>query len=1209
MFSDGSSNSLEPVARFDRELDLSPPTPSLVKDAADAIREEYRSTSRWLRLRCRAVTALANQTDEPLFLLEVGHAIEFDWSWEGSVAFRPSELELYDGDPAVLDRYAAELSGDSDSGDQTSWEGEVVEVDEALGRIYVAVSNPECPPRTGTFLVRPFEFLACLHGLYSRCQETGLAGLLDERLAATRGGIHPPARRTAHNCLPELQPLWTYGWSVLWGPPGTGKTHTLGRQVAKAIADPGERILVVSTTNRASDEAALSIGVAVKNSMSQLLASGQILRIGKGAAYQRFEHEGMLDLLKGTEAEVLYQVSQLQRQLEKAPTSEDRARLRLQIKQRLRGMNDLAGHYFMSPRAQVVVATAFKALTFLHSETLKTQLVDGYPPFTTVFIDEAGLISRSATAALTLLAARRVVVVGDSKQLAPISKISRVLPTRQSIWLASSALSHLERIEQTGPAVHLLRDQHRMHPDISSTVSHYQYGGVLRDAVTIASRPSSIPTSLAGQPRAIWYVLDDDADDLPSVRADRGPGNRSWVRKATDAVLEKLFRDPDVASARGLFISPFKAQARRVAKFFAERKAEHWMASTVHGQQGAEANLVIFDTVNAGSYSWPYDEWKRLVNVALSRARECVIVLASRAEMNEPYLRPLTRRLSPRILGRHGHSPGWEEVPVERDFPVPALIAGNPDLLGHQLVKRKAMRPVMSSDQQRLCGLQMDGGPRLVRGVAGSGKTWVLAHWLQKTIKQWEDRPDAKAWAIYANQALRYLIAETIQDAWSGENPRQPFPWQRAELLHIREVLTRLLREVGQTLEHDDWKYDSAAARYLAAKPVEEIEPRCDAMFIDEAQDLGPNTLKLLTALVRPNHPTDSKSRAVNIFYDNAQNIYSQGTPKWADIGLDMRGRSTVMKESFRSTRPITEFALNVLYALRSPESDPDHRELMARGLIEETSRLGKTWWRVRFNQVDGPPPVVKPYQGYEHGFDAVGDRIMQLVRDEGVQPRDITVIVHRDWAAKKLIERVGRGWREAGIQVTFNKTSPRNVGSDTVVVCTSHSFKGYEAEVVFIAGVEQFVLPTDILANNLYVAMTRARSVLHIYGWSRSSPLERKLFAVLKDCQERMVTDSNEVVSPSTLDDFEDLVERVGEQHREWLANLVRATQIKQEPLVAADGEIVAEPLFWLENNGRLFACFGQEQPGPATRHRLEDAGIELLVPGTVTSSWKGTR
>src|SRR5262249_10205029 len=154
-----------------------------------------------------------------------------------------------------------------------------------------------------------------------------------------------------------------------------------------------------------------------------------------------------------------------------------------------------------------------------------------------------------------------------------------------------------------------------------------------------------------------------------------------------------------------------------------------WSAGTVHARQGTEADVVIFDTVNAGSCAWPYDEWKRLVNVGLSRAREFLLVLASRAGMNEPYLRPLLDLLAPRTLKRSGRGLAWVPAPTCPSVLIPPLGPGNHDLLGFQIVKRKAMRPVSSAEQQRLCEFEIDGKPRLVRGVAGSGKTFVLAHW------------------------------------------------------------------------------------------------------------------------------------------------------------------------------------------------------------------------------------------------------------------------------------------------------------------------------------------------------------------------------------------------------------------------------------------------------------------------------------------------
>lgn len=88
----------------------------------------------------------------------------------------------------------------------------------------------------------------------------------------------------------------------------------------------------------------------------------------------------------------------------------------------------------------------------------------------------------------------------------------------------------------------------------------------------------------------------------------------------------------------------------------------------------------------------------------LSRAREAVIVLASRAEMREHCLRPLVPDLALQVLRRAGKSLDWIEVPAVVEFTVPDEIAWNSDLLGHQIAGRKSLRPVVSAEQQRLCG-------------------------------------------------------------------------------------------------------------------------------------------------------------------------------------------------------------------------------------------------------------------------------------------------------------------------------------------------------------------------------------------------------------------------------------------------------------------------------------------------------------------------
>jgi hypothetical protein len=88
-----------------------------------------------------------------------------------------------------------------------------------------------------------------------------------------------------------------------------------------------------------------------------------------------------------------------------------------------------------------------------------------------------------------------------------------------------------------------------------------------------------------------------------------------------------------------------------------------------------------------------------------------------------------------------------------------------------------------------------------------------------------------------------------------------------------------------------------------------------------------------------------------------------------------------------------------------------------------------------------------------------------------------------------------------------------------------------------------------------------------------------------------------------SPLDDFEELAQAVGGEHRSWLEAIWKGRWIKQEPIQATDGEIIAEPLFWFQEDDRTYACFGKKPSPKHILHRLEDAGIHLLQPGEIIS------
>lgn len=1160
-------------ARFRSELGLPDAGEQALKDAAAAVHQEYCDGSQWKRLICDRVSIFAERDRGTVYVVHVNASVDFDWTWEGAKAFRPNSGDadekfadpFYDKSSFGKSRFGQSQPVESslseaDYKTEVVWSGEIVEVDEREGCLFISLDNPELPPTVGAFFVRPYEFLSVLDDIFNGDEFSEIRTRMLARLNAAEGNVHPSVSKLTRVGMPELRSWWQHSWCVLWGPPGTGKTWTTGQQIASIMEDEDERVLVVSTTNRATDAVALSIGEAAKDKVVDGRVSDAFLRIGKGAAYQAFVAKGLDSMLRGTESEILSKIDALTQQLQLFESSDDKALTRTQIGELRASVRDQSRRIFVDSSNRVVVATAFKAISFLKDDMIRKMIEDGDAPFTTIFIDEAGLISRAVVAALSLLAAKRIVLVGDSKQLAPISRISRILPTRQQNWLASSGLSHLDDTDLIPNAVHLLSEQRRMHPDVCKVVSHFQYDGILTTAVDRVAMESHLAPFIADVSRAIWYVLDEEDAELVSIRAGRGPGNKSWIRDVTPNVLQKLFSDPRVREANGLFISPFKAQAQSIAKLLANWEMKNWEASTVHSQQGSEADIVVFDTVNAGSGTWQIPEWKRLVNVALSRAREAVIVLASRSEMDEPYLRPLKHHLKAAFLEPLGKAasiaPSAEEMAegerrfgwkiVERrdsindeskqhslvqhssinyspphyspphdgaaesraDYKTKRTVDGlsKSSRLGEQFANRRGMKPVLSQEQQRLTNLDLDGRPRLVRGVAGSGKSVVLCNWLAKTAMRFRGQKDARIWAVYANRSLHKLLQESIESAWgnlSGGDlfERSDFPWEMVSLLHVKDVLAGMLPIVQMSIESVGFDYDQAAEEFLNRQDAAELLPRCSALFIDEAQDMGPSTLRLLLSIVEQSDQNDTNSRPAHVFYDNAQNVYDMKIPKWSEFGLDMRGRSTIMRESFRSTAPITELAVNVLERLSTNSPRRDQQELLSLGLLEKTKRGGEDWLRVQFNQIDGPKPIYRSYANLNQEINAIAAHLKHLIENDGISPTDICMIYNGQ--AKQILEtQLAPKLNAIGVELSFQTNRSFERQANTLLATTAQSYKGYESEVVIIPCLDHYVAKAGkILDSSLYVAMTRARSLLAIYGLTGGSEASRRIGETLAAC------------------------------------------------------------------------------------------------------------
>jgi hypothetical protein len=191
------------------------------------------------------------------------------------------------------------------------------------------------------------------------------------------------------------------------------------------------------------------------------------------------------------------------------------------------------------------------------------------------------------------------------------------------------------------------------------------------------------------------------------------------------------------------------------------------------------------------------------------------------------------------------------------------------------------------------------------------------------------------------------------------------------------------------------------------------------------------------------------------------------------------------------------------------------------------------------------------------------------------------------------------------GVELSIQTNKPFERGGNMLLATTSHSFKGYDSEVVIIVGVDQFKAQnTGILSNNLYVAMTRARSVLTLFSQSMNDPNAKKLYSVIEDCLGYLGEAPSVAFEISPQDDIVEILDLIGSEHRKWLIDLWSKVKVSQEPLMTKAGEVIAEPMFSFRLGKQSYACFGNELPRKRIMQRLEDFGLKTIVAGESISN-----
>jgi very-short-patch-repair endonuclease len=233
--------------------------------------------------------------------------------------------------------------------------------------------------------------------------------------------------------------------------------------------------------------------------------------------------------------------------------------------------------------------------------------------------------------------AKRLILVGDPNQLPPISQITM----EQEISIAmknhvTAADLNRRRLSSNiysafdffanvvgDENVDLLNEHYRSHPHIARWFNETFYGSELKVLTDISN--------VANGSRSLTWI------DTPGLAVQ--PAKGSWVNEAEAKQVIDIIEEY-VATRKTIgVVTPFSAQASLIEQLAMARIGRDQLgevafrSGTAHSFQGDERDVMVFSCVLADGISRQAAKWvqseRRLINVAVSRARETLIVVGN----------------------------------------------------------------------------------------------------------------------------------------------------------------------------------------------------------------------------------------------------------------------------------------------------------------------------------------------------------------------------------------------------------------------------------------------------------------------------------------------------------------------------------------------------------------------------------------------------
>ncbi|MEH6989357.1 3'-5' exonuclease [Cytobacillus firmus] len=358
---------------------------------------------------------------------------------------------------------------------------------------------------------------------------------------------------------------------------------------------------------------------------------------------------------------------------------------------------------------------------------------------------------------------------------------------------------------------------------------------------------------------------------------------------------------------------------------------------------------------------------------------------------------------------------------------------------------------------------------RLIRGVAGSGKTLILASRAKILSKE---NPDWKILILCYNISLANNISQMVTHMLNQPEDLFDFDFSNDSAEMITAKNNVMVRNFHSWLKHD-LKINEQQILGMINKleNKEAILPTYDAILIDEGQDFESDWLRLVSLLINEN------TQSLLLVEDRAQTIYKRKRSYVQDTGLSFQGRSKVLSINYRNTSQVVKFAWDFYKEHSHFKNKVVNREIEGDIIAPQSTKR------------KGPEPAILRSNSFFEEMEIVARQIKKLHTEKKV-PLHEMLILYRVKRTHQLpiIDIIQRTLKKHGVDhywITENDQTKRNFEKEDgkVKVSTIDSSKGLDYQAVFIVNTDSMPFPLEKNKERevslLYIGMTRAKEYL----------------------------------------------------------------------------------------------------------------------------------